>query len=218
MDELSPKDRRRLRQFLELAHSTSFDGERDAALGAAARLADSYGMTLREAVGMARTPAEDGDDERGAARRRAAPRAPDRPAAETAAPFEDLAHRFGFAHRFRADRARAAFRDAAADVQRDAARMADEKRRYQAALADAYRRGLDAEEITARRRAASLAMADRARSTRWRPRAEFIRILLKETGMTAREIAATAGVTVYDVFREKLLLRRAGTPSKALTA
>lgn len=209
MDELSPKDRRRLRQFLELAHSTSFDGEREAALGAATRLADSYGMTLREAAGMARHPAEDADDERGAtggAHRRPPPRA-----AATTAPFEDFTHRFGFAHRFRADRSAAAFREASADVQRDAARMAEEKRRYQAALADAYRRGLDAEEIKAKRRAANLAMAERARSNRRRPRAEFIRILLKETGMTAREIAATAGVSIYDVFREKLLLRRAGT-------
>ncbi|MDX2221802.1 MAG: DUF2786 domain-containing protein [Rhodospirillaceae bacterium] len=206
MDELSPKDRRRLRQFLELAHSTSFDGEREAALGAATRLADSYGLSLREAVGMSRRPADDDGAAAETARRRAAPRGP-----AAGAPFEEFGHRFGFAHRMRPDRDGAAFREAAADVDRDAARMADEKRRYEAALADAYRRGLDAAEIRAKRRAASMAMADRARSTRWRPRAEFIRVLLKETGMTAREIAATAGVTIYDVFREKLLLRRAGT-------
>jgi hypothetical protein len=33
-------------------------------------------------------------------------------------------------------------------------------------------------------------------------------VLLAETGMSAKEIAAVAGVTIYDVFREKLLMRR----------
>ena len=81
------------------------------------------------------------------------------------------------------------------------------------AMADAIRRGLDAEERKAAERAATARVQLKLRPGKrgaWRARPEFIRVLLTETGMTAKEIAAAAGVTIYDVFREKLLMRRAG--------
>ncbi|MCA0201279.1 MAG: hypothetical protein LCH56_10620, partial [Proteobacteria bacterium] len=90
---------------------------------------------------------------------------------------------------------------------------AAEKRRHAEAMADAIRRGLDEDERkaeeTKRRRAEALrARGGLKRSNNaWRPRPEFVRVLLTETNMSAKEIAAAAGVTIYDVFREKLLMR-----------
>ncbi|MEQ9449701.1 MAG: hypothetical protein RLN70_12490, partial [Rhodospirillaceae bacterium] len=75
----------------------------------------------------------------------------------------------------------------------------------------AVRRGLDAEVIAKEQRKNASPPRRQSytrRSNAWRPRHEFIRVLLKETRMTAKEIAAVAGVTIYDVFREKLLMRR----------
>ncbi|MCB2107429.1 MAG: hypothetical protein KDE14_07000 [Rhodobacteraceae bacterium] len=194
MEEFSGKDRRRMRQFLELAHSTSFDGEREAALTAATRLAESYGMSLREAVGMS---------EREAPPKAHRPRPP-RTNSQAHTPEHDAFHQ-RFKHGFGTHPKHQA---QAAEFRTEAERAAFEKKMYEAAMAEAYRRGLDAELIKAQRRAEALKHA-RPKSNRWRPRAEFIRVLLKETGMSAREIAEVAGVTVYDVFREKLLLRSA---------
>jgi hypothetical protein len=83
-------------------------------------------------------------------------------------------------------------------------------------MEEALRRGLDAEERAA---AAARAKRSETRYTRdrshsrhhgpWRSRPEFVRVLLAETTMTAKDIAAVAGVTIYEVFREKLLMRRA---------
>lgn len=193
MDDFSPKDRRRLRQFLELAHSTEFTGEREAALSAATRLAESHGMTLREAVGMSEVD-ETVSTRAHQARENAKPRAePD--------PMDVFSRRFGF-------RQSHATAEQTTDFRTEEERIAHEKRRYEEALADARRRGLDAAEIRRAARSRDF-MHARSRSNRWRPRTEFIRVLLRETSMTAREIALTAGVSVYEVFREKLLLRRA---------
>jgi hypothetical protein len=196
MSEFTDKDRKRFRRLLELAHSTTFDGEREAAMGAATRLAEANGMTLREAAGMAEKV-----EEVAHAKRHSPPQRP-RPHADAwmrAATPEDLA----FAMRRRAARQQSAYRS-----DHDA-QMAD-KRRYEQALADAMRRGLDAEERRRKQRLAAIELAARRRSSKsWRPRGEFVRVLLTETKMTVREIAATAGVSIYDVFREKLLLRKA---------
>lgn len=192
MDELSTKDRRRLRQFLELAHSTEYGGERDAALAAATRLAESYGMTLREAAGMA----ESEEPEATPPPREPSPRA----ASFAGDPFDAFERRFGFG------RTRPGH-EQAMHYRTEAERVAHEKRRRDEALAAAFRRGLDAAELRRKRTAEWL--STRRSSSRWRPRGEFIRVLLRETTMSAREIAQTAGVSVYDVFREKLLMRRA---------
>ncbi|MBM3515353.1 MAG: hypothetical protein FJX59_16820 [Alphaproteobacteria bacterium] len=197
MEDFSEKDRRRLRQFLELAHSTAFDGEREAAMSAATRLAELHGMTLREAVGMSEA------DERAATASAHKPHAHQPPPHRSSSardPFGQFEQKFGFGrkhpnaeniHQFRTE----------------TERVAHEKRMRDAALAEAFRRGLDAEELRRKRKADWLHA--RRSSNRWRPRSEFIRVLLRETQMTAREIALTAGVSVYDVFREKLLMRRA---------
>jgi hypothetical protein len=194
MDEFSPKDRRRLRQFLELAHSTEFVGERDAAISAATRLAEAHGMSLREAVGMS------AEDEEKAARVNPANEPPHRH--PTPDPMDVFSKRFGFRMKRPSQEHAAGFRT---EEQRDA----DDKRKFDEALAEARRRGLDAAEIRQAARRKRDWMQARKRSKHWRPRSEFVRVLLKETQMTAREIALTAGVSVYEVFREKLLLRRA---------
>ena len=191
----SAKERLRFRKLLEVANSTTYTGERDAALGAATRLADAHGMSLREAAGMA--------DERAP---EPAPRVhPRRPA--------------GFAADFGAAGTESMGRwwnqkGPPGGYRSDADQLATEKQRRDEAMADAVLRGLDAEERKATERAKTRASQLRVRAGKrgaWRARPEFIRVLLTETGMTAKEIAAAAGVTIYDVFREKLLLRRASS-------
>lgn len=199
MSEFSDKERKRFRRLLEVAHSTTFEGEREAAMGAATRLAEAHGMSLREAAGMAETA-----EERGVHHRRPPPKPKAEPWADTAG-----AERFHRAFHAR-QKPNGAPQQASAHrrFQTDLDHIAADKKRFDEAMADAIRRGLDAEE---RRRAARLAAiehaARRRSSRRWRPRAEFIRVLLKETCMSVREIAATVGVPVHDVVREKLLLR-----------
>jgi hypothetical protein len=203
MSEFSEKDRVRFRRLLEVAHSTTFDGEREAALSAATRLAETHGMTLREAAGMAEQKEEPAKQHRPRPKAKTAP----------AEPWPEAAHA---AHRYQS-----AFhprqRDNPHSQQRfktDLERDAAEKKRFEDAMADAIKRGLDADERRRAERLAAIEHAARRRSSRrWRPRSEFVRILLKETRMTAREIAATAGVSVHDVLREKLLLRRDETAS-----
>ncbi|MBL8644714.1 MAG: hypothetical protein JNK21_12330 [Rhodospirillaceae bacterium] len=199
MSDFSEKERTRFRRLLEVANSTTFAGEREAALGAATRLAETHGMSLREAAGMAEEKEE----------RATAHRPRPRPKTTAAEPWPENVHT---AHRFHS-----AFhprqREAAANTQHfktDLDSIAADKKRFEEAMADAVRRGLDAEERRRAERLAAIEHAARRRSSRrWRPRAEFVRVLLKETRMSARDIAATVGVTIHEVLREKLLLRRA---------
>jgi hypothetical protein len=193
VSEFPAKERLRFRKLLEVAHSSTFDGEREAALAAATRLAAAHGMTLREAAGMAES--EPAPSKR--THRRAAGFPSDFGAAVRASGMS------------RDPRNARIYPRHGRDTNFAEAAMREEKRRHDAAMADAVKRGLDAEE-----RAAAAKAEERARNFYRRPnrqafrnRAEFIRVLLAETRMTAREIAATAGVTIYDVFREKLLMR-----------
>ncbi len=193
MGEFSAKERLRFRKLLEVAHSSTFAGERDAALAAAARLAASHGMSLREAAGMA-----EADDA-------APPPRAHRRAAGFPSDFGAAMRASGLHRDPRNSRTYSRFGGrggwTAEDAQLDA-----EKRRFEAAMADAVNRGLDAAE-----RAAAAKNRDfirRPNKNAFRDRREFIRVLLGETQMTAREIAATAGVSIYDVFREKLLMRK----------
>ena len=194
------KERLRFRKLLEVAHSTTYDGEREAALSAATRLAESHGMNLREAAGMA-----------------------DQPEAPPEAPVKRRHH--GRPRGFAADYGAATaenmgmwwkqpHRDPSGSqgYRSESDRHNAEKNRHAEAMADAIKRGLDAEERAAAERAAAARMRMQARPSKrgsWRARPEFIRVLLTETAMTAKEIAAAAGVSIYDVFREKLLMRRA---------
>jgi len=52
MAHFTDKERARFRKLLEVANSSSFKGEKEAALEAATRMAESHGMTLREAASM----------------------------------------------------------------------------------------------------------------------------------------------------------------------
>lgn len=214
--QFTTKERLRFRKLLEVANSTTYPGERDAALQAATRLAASHGLSLREAAGMAdhRTDAPESPQERPS---RPHTRPAGFPADHGAASPESMG-RWWSQRRNGESEAKMAT-GFQTEVERDAA----EKRRHAEALADAIRRGLDEEERKAeeikKRRAETL----RARgglkrsSSAWRPRPEFIRVLLTETTMSAKDIAAVAGVTIYDVFREKLLMRERGkdTPDAA---
>jgi hypothetical protein len=192
LEEFSPKERLRFRKLLEVAHSSTFSGERDAALAAATRLAAAHGMSLREAAGMAES--EDEAPARSRTQRRTTGFPSD---------FGAAAMRAAGLHRdARNGRVYNRFNNwTGADAQVDA-----EKRRYDAAMADAMRRGLDAEERAAA--AKKREIFRRPNKQAFRDRREFIRVLLAETHMSAREIAQTAGVTIYDVFREKLLMRK----------
>ena len=90
MSEFTDKHRQRFRRLLEVAHSTTFDGEREAALGAATRLADTYGMTLREAAGMAE--AAEPKPKPAAPRRPAKPKANEWTGAVHAQKFQEALH------------------------------------------------------------------------------------------------------------------------------
>ena len=191
------KERLRFRKLLEVANSTTYSGERDAAMSAATRLAASHRMSLREAAGMADAvdappPPPNQRPHRpsgfhadfGAANPENLGtwwQAPPRPAQQT--------------HTYRTDNERAAA----------------EKKRHVDAMAEAISRGLDAEERLKEQRIAKARATMYARPKKrgsWRARPEFVQVLLTETAMSAMEIAAAAGVTIYDVYREKLLMRR----------
>jgi hypothetical protein len=191
------KERVRFRKLLEVANSTTYSGERDAAMSAALRLASSHGMTLREAAGMADAP----EAPEPSVRQR--PRRPSGfPADFGAAGAEHMG--MWWKHPQRPPSGQAQYRT-------EIERVAAEKERLAAAMQDAILRGLDAEERAKAARVAAAQNRLHVRSKKrgaWRARPEFIRVLLTETGMTAKEIAAAAGVTIYDVFREKLLMRR----------
>ena len=209
--QFSAKERSRFRKLLEVANSTTYEGEREAALSAATRLAAAHGLSLREAAGAehraeAREPGE------------RAPKPHTRPAGFPADFGAASAEQMG---RWWSQRRGSEAGEAVAGFQSEHERYAAEKRRYADAMADAIRRGLDEDERKAqeakRRRAETLRQRGgiKRKNSAWRPRPEFIRVLLTETTMSARDIAAVAGVTIYDVFREKLLMRSQGKQTPA---
>ena len=180
MKRFSEKDRQKFRKLLELAHSSSFKGERESALRAATRMANAHGMSLREAAGMPDEPKKEkapkakGDWDFGGQTRQRWSRTSDK------------------------DRQRFAY---------DSHGMAAEKRRYEEALADAIRRGLVLDDTPPKK---ETKFHRTTSGGAWRSRPEFVRVLLRETRMTAKEIAETVGVSIHDVFKEKLLMRKAG--------
>ncbi len=193
--EFTAKERLRFRKLLEVANSTTFAGERDAALTAATRLAAAHGLTLREAAGMSELAAETATRHR--------PRANAGFKADFGAAGADAMGRWWTRPEQKPNYG------AGTGYRTEEERVAAEKRRRDEALADALRRGLDADirAEEARRAARKSNYVRPAKRGNWRSRPEFIRILLRETAMTAKEIAAAAGVSVYEVFKEKLLMR-----------
>ncbi len=175
------RERDKFRKLLEVANSTTYEGEKDAALAAATRLAHSRGMSLREAAGMAEREPE---PQKGHGRPNR------RPGFSKSHP--DFGDTF---------RAKKGAYDASAFESTET-----QKRRYEQAMADAIKRGLkiDPEEKKSGQRQT---YTRRSGSGAWRSRPDFIRVLLRETHMTAKEIATTVGVSIHDVFKEKLLMR-----------
>ena len=169
------RERDRFRKLLEVANSTTYKGEKDAALAAATRLAQSRGMTLHEAAGISESRHIRPDRQR--------PSKQDSPAD------------FGDSYKAPPKKYRS-----------ESERVAAEKRSYDQAIEDAIHRGLRLDEDD--RVPKKPSQMRRTSSGSWRSRPDFIRVLLRETRMSVREIAATAGVSVHDVFKEKLLMRQ----------
>lgn len=177
---LNERERDKFRKLLEVANSTTYEGEKEAALAAATRLASSKGMSLHEAAGMS----DSAHDRKKAnkARQEAKRRKSKNDFGET-------------------------INDPQEKYKSESERLSAEKKRHKQAMADAVRRGLsvdDAEKKVAKKPAS----ARRASSGSWRSRSEFIRVLLRETKMSVSEVASTAGVPVNEVFKEKLLMRQ----------
>ena len=174
MEDFSLKERVRFRKLLEVANSSTFTGERDAALAAATRLAASHGMSLREAVGMA-------EPEEPAAR-------PPRRPAGFKSDFGAAAMRAaGLNGDPRNTRAYSRFGNrgsAAAET----SRLDGEKRRFEAAMAEAIQRGLDAAERAAAAKKAAKARDYVPRSNKhaFRNRKEFIRRCRRSAQMRKR--------------------------------
>lgn len=212
VSQFSTKERVRFRKLLEVANSTTYDGEREAALNAATRLAATHGLSLREAAGMAEHRADAQESHERASKSHHRPAG--FPADFGAASAEQMG-------RWWTQRRGGHGAETAAGFQSEVERYAAEKRRYAEAMADAIRRGLDEDERKAeeakRRRAEALRQRGglKRKNSAWRSRPEFIRVLLTETTMSAKDIAAVAGVTIYDVFREKLLMRSEGKRTSA---
>lgn len=179
--QFTTRERERFRKLLEVANSTTYEGEKDAALAAATRMASSRGMNLHEAAGM-----------------------------KESAPSRRHARLDKSQHRRKDSRSEAKFRDSfrapRGAYHNEKQNLKAEKDRYEKAMADAVRRGLrlDKEPSTTKRPA----FLRRSGSGTWRSRPDFIRVLLRETQMSAQDIAATVGVSIHDVFREKLLMRQ----------
>lgn len=174
----SERERDRFRKLLEVANSTTYDGEKEAALAAATRLAKSKGMSLHEAAGM-EDPNEKRERAKEARERAKRRRDPD----------------FG-------QKARAP-----SGYRYEEKQSAAEKERYERAMEEAVRRGLQTEEEQKTKPRSP--QKRRASAGAWRSRPDFIRILLRDTKMSPREIASTVGVSINEVYKEKLLMRRA---------
>lgn len=177
---LSSSQQQRFRKLLTLAAESPFAGEREAALAAAERMADSAGMDLEEA---ARACGRQEQQEHEAA-------GPSRPAGaemgpgwtETMSPSMRRAAWAGYAWEAAASRARQRHREEVARRQREeeAQRRADSKR----------------------------GRHNQPRSDRSMPRGDFARVLLLETGLPLRDIAEITDLGMYEVVGLKLKLRR----------
>lgn len=191
MSAFSAKERERFLKLLTLAKESTFEGERANALAAAENMARAHGMSLMEASGMS-----DADEQRLNPRHTAT-----RPEAARAHAAEEFAFGGGFRTNWGRGRASPSGKHSTDDW------AATDKARYMRAMEEARRRGLDREEEERQARAERRVWR-RASGGAWRSRREFVRILLKETAMSMREVAATAGVSLHEVVKERLLMRR----------
>lgn len=189
----------RFRKLLTLAAESPFAGERDAALAAANRMADSAGMDLEEAASACgRSEREEASQrtaaESGGAAREGWP--------EDVSPAMRRAAWAGYAWEATASRARQRHREEIERRQR--------------------------EEEAERRASSTRGRRSQPRSSRAMPRRDFARVLLLETGLSLRDIAEITELNIYEVVGLKLKLRpeinrmrrqrAAGAPSSAAAA
>jgi len=176
-NNLNLKERERFRKLLQVAESTKFSGEKKAALAAATRIANSKGLSLREAAGME----------------------------EKSRREDNLATRKKTDHSFDEFFVRKN-KTNWSSFKSDLNDLYSEKQRFEKAKADAINRGLDSDETNKVRK--KQAHYKSSRSNAWRSRPDFIRILLRETKMSLKEISATVGVPLHEVVKERLLMRK----------
>lgn len=190
-------ERRRFHNLLKLAAESPFEGEREAALAAAKRLAERHGMSLREAAAQ---PAEDDAAEptAGQGHRRSAATNP-----WGGSGFEPPP---GFEERW----GRAKERDSRWR------RPEDEKRQWRAAYEAARRRGLDAQEEAARPKPRP--QASRSRSNQRMNPDMHARALLRETSLPLAEIAQITRLNIYQVVGIKLKMRDERSPPRRARA
>ena len=174
---LNLKERERFRKLLQVAESTKFIGEKKAALAAATRIANSKGLSLREAAGMEEKSRRE----------------------DSIATRSKTGHRFDD---FFVKKNKSNWQSFKSDLHD----LYEEKQRFEKARSDAINRGLDSDETNKVRKKQSYHKG--SRSNAWRSRPDFIRVLLKETKMSLKEISATVGVSLHEVVKERLLMRK----------
>ena len=188
-------ERKRFHNLLKLAAESPFEGEREAALAAAKRLAQKHGMSLDEAAAAP----EPRQDPKTAKPSDFWSRAAERPwqgyGFDPPPGFEE---RWGRA-RSKDDRW---------------GRSEDDKSRWRAAYEAARRRGLDREEAEPQPKPRR--QSNRPKSDRRMNPFQHARALLKETTLPLAEIASITRLTIYQVVGLKLKMREeAGAARRA---
>ena len=168
----------RFRKLLTLAAESPFAGERDAALAAANRMAESAGMDLEEAAGACGRSDREQAAERDAARGSGVV---NEGWPEDISPSMRRAAWAGYAWEAAASRARQRQREETEMRQR--------------------------EEEAERRANSTRGRSNQPRSSRAMPRGDFARVLLLETGLSLRDIAEITELNIYEVVGLKLKLR-----------
>lgn len=168
----------RFRKLLTLAAESPFAGERDAALAAATRMAESAGMDLEEAASACgRSEREQASRQNGSGSGAAV----NEGWPEDLSPSMRRAAWAGYAWEAAASRARQRHREEIERRQR--------------------------EEEAERRASSTRGRRSQPRSTRAMPRSDFARVLLLETGLPLRDIADITELNIYEVVGLKLKLR-----------
>jgi hypothetical protein len=190
-------ERRKFHNLLKLAAESPFEGERQAALAAAKRLAKKHGMSLEDAAAdhTGRDEDDAGSEARAKAKAEAAQNRPWAGAGYDAPPgFEE---RWGFA------------RKKAANSQ-DWRATDEDRERFQEAVEEAKKRGLDENEE--REKPAPRRQQAQRRSSRRMHPPSHARALLRETTFSIEEIAAITELSVMEITGIKLKMRSEPKP------
>lgn len=196
----TPDERKRFHNLLKLAAESPFEGERDAALAAAKRLAKKVGMSLEDAAAdqSGREEVQSVVEERARARNKDYASRPW--TADDSAPA-------GFAEQW------ARGRKGAADGHSWRATDQD-KKRWTEARDEARKRGLDeAERERAEKPAPRRQQAQRRSSRRMHPPIHA-RSLLRETSFSIEEIASITELSPMEIMGIKLKMRTEPPPKR----